>query len=203
VAKIAFVDQRCITCPLYSLVVEKAHPIGAMVLWDERTHTSGQPVMPRQFETIFDVVNDDLGTGLWIKTIVWIHAFGLILCEKVRAGYLAHIVVVGPHAGKQRIGTDPLGGLLRQIGDHQAMMIRSWSFAQEPLQERVIGTAELDEPHRRGNVEQRTDEKESTQCQTGREATVDHAAQTRDQQIGRLGEPLWQTKDTNNGHVRQ
>ena len=60
-------------------------------------------------------------------------------------------------------------------------MVRSGCFAQQPLQERVIRAAELDEPHRGGDIEQRANEEQDTQRQTGRETSIGDTRQRRDQ----------------------
>jgi len=48
-------------------------------------------------------------------------------------------VVERPHADEHRVRADALGGLLRQVGDLQAVLIRPRGVAQDELQQRMIG----------------------------------------------------------------
>ncbi len=72
-------------------------------------------------------------------------AAGLVLDERAGVRQLADVVVVGGHAGQQRVGADRLRGPLGQVADHQRVVVGPRRLEEEPPQERLRRVGQLQE----------------------------------------------------------
>ena len=77
-----------------------------------------------------------------------------------RVRELPDVVVVGGHAGDERIATDRLRGALGQVADHQRVVIGPGRLDQESAQERLRRVREFQELEHREDPEDRTQDGE-------------------------------------------
>src|SRR4030042_1100829 len=78
--------------------------------------------------------------------MMFVHAaWHLVLDEESRVERLADIMEQRSDTCQQRVGTDSFGGLFRKVGYLQAVLVCARRAAQEELQQRRIGS---------GNIEQ-------------------------------------------------
>ena len=78
--------------------------------------------------------------------------------ERVRE--LADVVVVGRHAGQQRIGADRLRRPLGEVADHQRVVVRAGRLDEQPAQERLRRVRELEQLEDRQDPEQAAEDRE-------------------------------------------
>ena len=78
-----------------------------------------------------------------------------------RVRQLADVVVVRRHAGDERVGADRLGGPLREVADHQRVVVRPRRLDEEPAQERLRRVGQLEELEDGQDPEQVAEDREA------------------------------------------
>ena len=96
-----------------------------VVLRDERDQRLRQLRLVGDVDAVGDVGLEDLGRRLRVELVVDVVAAGLVLDERERVRELADVVVVGRHAGEQRVGADRLRRPLGEVADHQRVVVRA------------------------------------------------------------------------------
>ena len=96
----------------------------------------------------------------------------LVLNEVFGLRELADVVVVAAHAGEQRVGTDRLGGSLRQVGHRQRVLERPRRLDRQPLEQGQIGVGELEQ----SDVGDRPGHRLQSRHQEARQHGREHAA---------------------------
>ena len=127
VAERALVDGVAAAAPARLLRpgVEVAHDRRPVVLRDVGDQRLRQLRLVGQVDAVDDVLLEDPGADLRVELVVDVLAAGLVLDERERVRELADVVVVGGHAGHQRVGADRLGGALGEVADHQRVVVRA------------------------------------------------------------------------------
>ena len=90
---------------------------------------------------------------LGVELVVDVVAAGLVLDERERVRELADVVVVRRDAGEQRIGADRLGRALREVADHQRVVVRAGRLDEEPAQQRLRRVRQLEQLEHREDPE--------------------------------------------------
>ena len=133
--------------------VEVADERGPVMLRDERDERLGQVRPVGNVDPVRHVALEDLGGRLRIELVVDVVAAGLVLDERQRVGQLPHIVVVGCHAGKQRIRTNRLGRPLGQVGHHDRVVVRAGRLHEQPAEQLLGWVGQLQQLERREDSE--------------------------------------------------
>ena len=144
----------------------------------------GQLRLVRDVDPVGRVLLEHLGRHLGIELVVDVLAAGLVLDERERVRELADVVVVGRHAGQQRIGSDRLGRALRQIADHQRVVVRARRLDEQPPEQRLGRVRQLEQLEHRQDPEhaaehgERADgrDRRTRRRQQRRGHQLDHAA---------------------------
>ena len=108
---------------LACLGVEEADHRRSVVLWDEGDERLGQASLIRDIDAVGDVGLEHLGRLFRGQLVVQVLAARLVLDETDRVRELADVVVIGRHAGQERVGTNGLCRALGQVSDHQRVVI--------------------------------------------------------------------------------
>src|SRR5690606_37623103 len=101
----------------------------AVVFGDKVADTVGQAIAAGHFQSVGDVGHDDAGAAVGVEGVVGADAF-VVFGEEGRPGHFAHVVIEGTDANEGAVGTDALGRLFGQVGDHDAVMIGSGGAAE-------------------------------------------------------------------------
>jgi hypothetical protein len=91
------------------------------------------------------VPGDDPGARLGGQVVVDVVGSRLVLDEGQGVLHLADVVVVGRHAGEERVRADRLGCPLSEVPDHHAVVVRARRLHQETAQEARRGVRQLEE----------------------------------------------------------
>ena len=135
-------------CEFARLRVEVADQGRPVVLRDERDDRLREPGPVGDVDPVGDVRLEDLGRRLRVELVVDVVAAGLVLDERQRVGQLPDIVVVGGHAGDERVRPDRLGCPLGEVGDHDRVVVRARRLEQEPAEERLRRVGQLEQLER-------------------------------------------------------
>ena len=97
----------------------------------------------------------------------------LVLAEILGVERLSHVVEKCANPGEQRIGSDGVGGVFRQLGDYQRMVIGSGRLELHPAQQGVIEFRQLEQRDVGRALEQRLqDRKQANHADTGQDASA-------------------------------
>ena len=169
------------------LVEEVLDERGAVVLLDEVDERLGEVVFFRQVDAVLDVADDDEGAhGRGEMLVAAFAAGGDVLDEVLGLEHLADIVEVGSHADEKAVGADRFGGGFGDAGDGDRVVVGAGSAADEFLQERVRGIAELEEADVGHDAEQLFDERQAAGHEVTREQAPHRAGGTQLEQRGML-----------------
>ena len=160
VAELALVDDHAGAGQLLRPGVEVAHDRRPVVLRDERDERLRQAGLVGEVDAVDHVLLEDLGADLRVELVVDVVATGLVLDERERVRELADVVVVGRHAGHQRVGADRLGRALGQVADHQRVVVRAGRLDQQPAQERLRRVGQLEQLEDGQDPEHRAERRE-------------------------------------------
>ena len=111
-------------------------------------------------DPVGDVLLEDLGRDLGVELVVDVLAAGLVLDERERVRQLADVVVVGRDAGQQRVGPDRLRRPLREVSDHQRVVVRPGRLDEQPAQQRLRRVGELEQLEHGHDPEQVAEDRE-------------------------------------------
>jgi len=79
--------------------------------------------------------------------------FTLIFDEEGRIVSFASVVEQRADAHQHAVRADGFGGLLRQVGYQQAVLVRPGSVAQDVLQQWMVRTGDVQQLQRGGNIQ--------------------------------------------------
>ena len=115
-----------------------------MVLRDEADERLRQLVLVGDVDAAGHVPGDDRGRLLGRQQVVDVLA-GLVLDERLRVVQLADVVVVGGDARDERVGVDGLGRLLREVADHQRVVVRAGRLHEQAPEQGLLRVGELEQ----------------------------------------------------------
>ena len=138
---------------LHGLPVEVLDPGGAMVHGDEIQHFLGQPVLAADLQSFFHMAGDDQRAHARLEVLVRIHARPLVFHEVLGLDHLADVVIEGPDAHQQRMGSDGRRGRFGQIGHLERVVEGARRPQAQLLEQRPVGVRQLQQRQIGGDVE--------------------------------------------------
>ena len=118
-------------------MIKILHKRRAVMLLDQVDDPLGEVVLPAEIDAVLHVTDDDQGAHRGREVVMPIDAADLVFDEIVRLEHFANVVKIRPDADQQCMRSDSLSGALGDRADRDRMVVRSWSAADEFLQERV------------------------------------------------------------------
>ncbi len=187
---------------LDGLAVEVAHHRRPVVLRDESRDLGRQVVLLGQLHAVANVGGDDPGAGLGAQLVVDVRPTGLVLDEGQRVLHLADVVVVGRHAGEQRVGTDRLRRPLGEVADHDRVVVGPRRLEEQAAQQPVGRVGELQHLEDGEDPEHVAQHGEAADRQDHGQGRVDEASQRQLGDAGRI-QPFQQAEGNDHRDVDQ
>ena len=118
-----------------------------LVLLHDLPNRGREVVLLEQLNAFRDVRVQDVGAGRRREVFVDVADIRLVLDEKVGPANLANVVEIAADSRQHRVGTDGLGGSLRQVGRDDRMVIRPGRTHHQSFQQWVVGRHQFQQLH--------------------------------------------------------
>src|SRR5512143_1629375 len=139
---------------ILGLLVKIGYERGAVMLLDYVDDLRRQLVFTRDLHAVLHMRRNYEATHRRHETIMLVLGDALVLDEIFRFPDLAHIVIVRPDAGKERVLSDGLGRCLGKVPYDDAVVIRPGALVDELLEQRLVGIEEFEELDVCGDIEE-------------------------------------------------
>ena len=123
----------------FGLGVEISCHCGSVVSANEIGHFGRKLVFFCQRYAVAYVLCDDMGAFLRVEIVVRVESVVLVLSEIERRHYFSYVVIECSDFGQQRVASDFVNNILRNVGHLDAVLEGSRSLLREFAQSRGVG----------------------------------------------------------------
>jgi hypothetical protein len=133
-----------------------------VVLLDHIDDLLIEPVLEREIHAFFHMRDDHQRAHRRREFIVRVSVVPHVFREVIRLHQLADVVKIGAHPDHRGVRADRLRGSLREIRDHEAVVVGAGRLNGHPLEQRVIEIREFQPGDVRGDAERALQHRQRT-----------------------------------------